>query len=153
MECPLALNGHCYFYKFVAVAKMTRVPRILIVEDQYVAAMDAQAELARAGFESVGIATTAAEAYLLAGRERPDLILMDIRLASRADGIETAREIYEQYGIRSLFVTAQATPEAREQAKAAHPVGWISKPYRPNDLIQHVKTALDDIAADPANAV
>jgi two-component system, response regulator PdtaR len=130
---------------------MTQAPKILIVEDQYVAAMDAQGELARAGLEIVGIASTAAEAYLLAGRQRPDLILMDIRLASRADGIETAREIYEQYGIRSLFVTAQATPEAREQAKAAHPVGWLSKPYHASDLVRRVKAALDDILSAPSN--
>jgi two-component system, response regulator PdtaR len=133
-------------------AEMTRTPRILIVEDQHVAALDCQGELARAGMDTVGIASTAAEAYLLAGREKPDLILMDIRLASRADGIETAREIYEQYGIRSIFVTAQGTPETREQAKTAHPVGWISKPYRPSDLVKSVKDALDEVLAASSSA-
>lgn len=147
----LAPSGtQCYVFPDIC-SQMTRVPKILIVEDQYVAAMDAQGALTRAGIEIVGIASTAAEAYLLAGRQRPDLILMDVRLASRADGIETAREIYEQYGIRSLFVTAQATSEAREQAKAAHPIGWISKPYNTSDLVKRVKTALEDILAAPSN--
>ena len=126
---------------------MMRPPKVLIVEDQYVAAVNCQEELARVGIETVGIASTAAEAWLIASRERPDLILMDIRLASRADGIETAKEIREQYGIRSLFVTAQDGPELREQAKAAAPVGWISKPYTSMDLIKGVKSALDAIEA------
>lgn len=124
---------------------MTRAPKVLIVEDQYVAALNCQDELSRAGIDTVGIASTAAEAWLIASRERPDLILMDIRLASRADGIETAKEIREQYGIRSVFVTAQDGPELREQAAAAAPVGWISKPYTAADLIDGVKTALDTI--------
>jgi DNA-binding NarL/FixJ family response regulator len=125
---------------------MTRAPRILIVEDQYVAAIDCQGELARAGMETVGIASTAAEAYLLAAREKPDLILMDIRLASRADGIETAREIYEHFGIRSVFVTAQESPETRALAQSANPLGWIAKPYRPGVLLRGVKAALDQLA-------
>lgn len=126
---------------------MTRAPKVLIVEDQYVAALNCQDELARAGIETVGIASTAAEAWLMASRERPDLILMDIRLASRASGIETAKEIREQYGIRSLFVTGQDGPELREQAAAAAPVGWISKPYTSTDLINGVRAALDAIRA------
>lgn len=126
---------------------MTRAPKVLIVEDQYVAALHCQDELARAGIETVGIASTAAEAWLMASRERPDLILMDIRLASRASGIETAKEIREQYGIRSLFVTGQDGPELREQAAAAAPVGWISKPYTSTDLINGVRAALDAIRA------
>jgi two-component system, response regulator PdtaR len=126
---------------------MMRAPKVLIVEDQYVAAVNCQDELARIGIETVGIASTAAEAWLIASRERPDLILMDIRLASRADGIETAKEIREQYGIRSVFVTAQDGPELREQAKAASPVGWISKPYTSTDLIKGVKSALAAIDA------
>jgi DNA-binding NarL/FixJ family response regulator len=131
---------------------MIRAPRVLIVEDQYVAAVNCQDELARAGIETVGIASTAAEAWLIASRERPDLILMDIRLASRAGGIETAKEIREQYGIRSVFVTAQDGPELREQAAAAAPVGWISKPYSSEALVEGVKAALEVIGANVKQA-
>lgn len=124
---------------------MTTTPRILIVEDQYVAAIDCEAELARAGCECVGIANTAAQAMLLAAQERPDLILMDIRLASRTDGVETAKEIYEQHGIRSIFVTGHNDPQMRKQAQSAHPLGWLSKPYTPADLVTSVKAALEQL--------
>jgi CheY-like chemotaxis protein len=100
---------------------MTATARILIVEDQHLAALDCEQELARAGFECVGIANTAAEAMLLATRQRPDLILMDVRLASRTNGIEMAKEIYDQCGIRCLFVTGQTDPDLRRDAEAHAP--------------------------------
>ncbi len=125
---------------------MKATPRILIVEDQYLAALDCEQELTRAGFECVGIANTAAEAMLLAARQRPDLILMDVRLASRTNGVEMAKEIYEQFGIRCLFVTGQTDPELRKRAEATNPLGWLEKPYTPADLIRAIQTALQDLA-------
>ncbi len=127
---------------------MITTPRILIVEDQYITAMDCQAELARSGCECVGIANTAAEAMLLAARERPDLILMDIRLASRTNGVDTAKEIYQQHGIRCIFVTGQSDPELREHAEAAHPLGWLNKPYAPADLVASVQSALEQLSLE-----
>ena len=63
-------------------------PRVLIVEDQYFVAVDCELQLRSAGIECVGLATTAAEALDIAEREHPDFALMDIRLASVADGVE-----------------------------------------------------------------
>lgn len=125
---------------------MSERPRVLIVEDQYLEALDARDQLTRAGFACVGIANTAAEAVLLAARERPHLILMDIRLASRTDGVEIAREIYDQHGIRCLFVTAQTDPAIRKNAEQAQPLGWLEKPYSPAGLIAAVETAMSQIA-------
>lgn len=125
---------------------MTTTPRILIVEDQYVTAMDCQAQLARVGCECVGIANTAAEAILLAARERPDLVLMDIRLASRTNGVDIAKEIYEQHGIRCIFVTGQSDPDLRKRAEQAHPLGWLGKPYTPSDLNAALQAALAQLS-------
>lgn len=126
---------------------MTTTPRILIVEDQYIAAVDCQEALVRAGYECVGIANTAAEAMILASREQPDIILMDIRLASRTNGVETAKEIYEQHGIRCVFVTGQNDPELKKDAEAAHPLGWLQKPYTATDLIDSLHSALEQLAS------
>lgn len=126
---------------------MTATARILIVEDQHLAALDCEQELARAGFECVGIANTAAEAMLLATRQRPDLILMDVRLASRTNGIEMAKEIYDQCGIRCLFVTEQTDPDLRRDAEATRPLGWIEKPYTSTDLISAIERALQELAS------
>jgi CheY-like chemotaxis protein len=92
---------------------MSQTPRILIVEDQYFVAIDSEATLHGAGFECVGLATTAKQAVDMAEREQPDLVLMDIRLASRTDGVDAAVVIYERLGIRSIFCSAHADGQVR----------------------------------------
>jgi two-component system, response regulator PdtaR len=118
------------------------VPRILIVEDQYFVAIDNELSLRDGGFEVVGLATTAKEAVEFAERERPDLILMDIRLASRADGVEAAIAIHERLGVRCIFTSGHADAQVREQAKRAHPLGWLDKPYTSAALLEAVQGAL-----------
>lgn len=60
--------------------------RVLVVEDEFFVALDLESILLEAGKEVVGIAAEADEAVVLARRERPDLVLMDIRLAGGSDG-------------------------------------------------------------------
>ena len=76
----------------------------------------------------VGIAVSADEAIKLAAEERPDVVLMDIRLAGAEDGITAAREIRSRYGIQSIFVTANTDPSTLTQAKAVGPIGVLEKP-------------------------
>ena len=62
--------------------------------------------------------------------QRPALCVMDIRLAGSRDGIEAAIEIFMAHGIRCIFATAHADPEARVRAEKAVPHGWLQKPLR-----------------------
>jgi CheY-like chemotaxis protein len=133
---------------------MNAAPRILIVEDQYFVAVDCELHLRSAGMECVGLATTAANALDLAERERPDLIIMDIRLASRADGVEAAIVIYERLGIRCIFASAHADAITRQEAQRAHPLAWVDKPYAGEKLIQAVQHALEELGSStPAPCV
>jgi DNA-binding NarL/FixJ family response regulator len=125
-------------------------PRILIVEDQYFVAIDNELTLRSGGFEVVGLATTAKEAIELAECGRPDLVLMDIRLASRADGVEAAVAIYQRFGVRSLFTSGHADEQVREEAEHARPLGWLDKPYTSDALLAAVKQALAQLPAMPA---
>jgi CheY-like chemotaxis protein len=109
--------------------------RILIVEDDYLIAMQTEAALTAAGFNVVGTATTAEEAVALAGDERPFLAVMDIRLASRRDGIDAARELFHDLGIRCIFATAHDAP-----------LGWLAKPYTMSTLVVLVTEALAKLA-------
>ncbi len=133
---------------------MNAAPRILIVEDQYFVAVDCELHLRGAGMECVGLATTAANALDLAERERPDLIIMDIRLASRVDGVEAAIVIYERLGIRCIFASAHADEVTRREAERAHPLAWVDKPYGSEKLIRTVQQALEELgSAAPAPCV
>ncbi len=67
----------------------TNAPRILIVEDEFIVSMEMETALAEAGFAVVGVANTADQAVQYATRERPDLVIMDIRLIGQRDGIDT----------------------------------------------------------------
>lgn len=128
---------------------MSSTPRILIVEDQFIVAVDCELHLRAAGMECVGVATTAASALDLAERERPDLIIMDIRLASRADGIEAAIVIYERLGIRCIFSSAHADALTHASAARARPLAWVDKPYSSEGLIEAVRRALDEVESNP----
>jgi two-component system, response regulator PdtaR len=128
---------------------MNAPPKILIVEDQYFVAVDCELHLRAAGMECVGLATTAAGALDLAERERPDLVIMDIRLASRADGVEAAIVIYERLGIRCIFTSAHADEITRGEAERAHPLAWVDKPYTSERLISAIHEALEEVESNP----
>jgi len=76
-----------------SVAADSSALRVLIVEDEFYIALDIQASLNALGHSSVGIAVSFDQAVTIAGRERPDIVLMDIRIAGSRDGVEAAEEI------------------------------------------------------------
>jgi two-component system, response regulator PdtaR len=124
-------------------SRTTQQPaRILIVEDDYLISVEAEAALIEAGYEVVGTAVTADEAIAMATLERPSLIIMDIRLASARDGIDAAREIFQTLNIRCVFATAHDDPGTHERAEPCAPLGWILKPYTTGSLKAHVDQAL-----------
>ena len=112
--------------------------RILIVEDEFLIALSTEEALLAEGFDVVGVAATFEQALSIAERERPDLVLMDIRLASSRDGVDTAIEIRRRFGLASLFTSANQDPENVARAQVAEPVGWLPKPYNIESLIAAV---------------
>ena len=120
-------------------------PSILLVEDDFLVGMEAEAGLADAGYEVAGIATTAEEAVAIAAERRPALVVMDIRLAGRRDGVDAALEIFRSFGIRSLFASAHGDAQVRARAEAARPLGWVAKPYRVQTLLEAVESALREV--------
>lgn len=102
--------------------------KVLIVEDEFFIALDAQAQVESLGCTVVGIAVSADEAIAIVERETPDLVLMDIRLQGSRDGIEAAREIHTRFGSRIIFVTANTDPQTRLRANSIQPFAFLEKP-------------------------
>ena len=75
-----------------------KAERILVVEDDFLVAMQMESALVEAGFEVAGIAATGEDAIELAISERPHLVVMDIRLAGDRDGIDTALQLFAEQG-------------------------------------------------------
>ncbi len=103
-----------------------------------------EAGLLDAGFVVTGIAASAEEALRLAGAERPDLVVMDIRLSGKRDGTDAARQIFERHGIRSLMATAHYDEKTRGRADPAAAAGWLPKPFTIPALVTSIRAALTE---------
>ncbi len=108
--------------------------RVVVVEDEAIIALELEMLLTSLGAEVVAMAMSADEAVRLAEAERPDCMTMDIRLQGDRDGVSAAVEIYERFGIRSVFVSAYSDPGTVERGARAHPLGWVPKPIRQDKL-------------------
>jgi two-component system, response regulator PdtaR len=115
--------------------------RILIIEDDLLIATQIEAALTEAGFDVIGVLTTGEEALRKAEAERPDLAIVDIRLAGDRDGVDTALELFRSHGIRCIFASAYSDQEARRRAEVASPLGWLQKPYTMKALTDIVDAA------------
>jgi CheY-like chemotaxis protein len=110
--------------------------RVLIVEDEFFISLHAKDLLETLGHITVAIAVSADEAIAIASTERPDVVLMDIRLIGPRDGIDAADEIRRRFGIGSIFVTANTDPKTRKRAQAARPIAFLEKPLTEHRLQQ-----------------
>ena len=119
--------------------------RVLVVEDEFFLAVQIEEWLLENGLDVVDVVHTAADAVAVAVAERPDLVIMDIRLASDGDGITAALAILERTGIRCIFATAYADPATCERGEKARPYGWLRKPFMAQGLLGAVKAAFESL--------
>lgn len=120
--------------------------RILIVEDQMLIAWHLGDLIEGAGHRVLAIARDPAEAVEAATKERPDFALMDIRLHGGTSGLEAARMLYERWGVRSIYLSANLDPATRAQAEQLQPLGFVGKPFLPADVIKAVELAVKSLA-------
>jgi two-component system, cell cycle sensor histidine kinase and response regulator CckA len=116
--------------------------RILIVEDERVVARDIQNRLDRLGYAVVGTGRSGEDAIDLAGRLRPDLILMDIRLQGALDGVAAAHQIRARWRLPVVYLTAYADQGTLERARVTEPYGYVLKPFDERELHTAIEMAL-----------
>lgn len=116
--------------------------RILVVEDESLVAASIKLQLEELGYVVVGTCGTGAEALAMASTLQPDLVLMDIVLAGRMDGIATAELIHRQYDIPIVYLTGYADDARIEQAKLSDSYGYIVKPCQTRELHAVITLAL-----------
>jgi DNA-binding NarL/FixJ family response regulator len=129
--------------------RQRKAARILIVEDDFFVALQAEAALIEAGFRVIGTVSSAEQAIALAQAEAPALAVMDIRLAGRRDGVDAALELFRTLGIRCIFASAHDDGEVRRRAQPATPLGWLGKPYTMGSLVDMVWRALGELKEPP----
>jgi len=116
--------------------------KILIVDDESVAAMSFTQVLNSYGYDVVGVASNGDEALQKVSDLHPDLVLMDIVLAGEMDGVEVATEIYENYNIPVIYITAYPDKEEINRVKVTEPYGYMVKPVDVTELKNNIEMAL-----------
>ena len=116
--------------------------KILIVEDEIFIARDLQMSLEKMGITVISIVPSGEQAIQKAGEDRPDIVLMDIVLQDGMDGIEAAEIIHSDFDIPVIYLTAHGDKAIFERAKKTEPFGYITKPFKDNDLKRAIDIAI-----------
>jgi len=116
--------------------------KILVVEDEGVLARGIERKMTALGYIVTGIAFSGEEAIRKAAENRPNLVLMDIKLDGKMDGVEAARQIREKFKIPVVYLTAFSDKETIRRAKITEPYGYILKPVNERELHCNIEIAL-----------
>ena len=108
--------------------------RIFIVEDEAIVVADLVETLRSLGYCVAGTARSGETAVERITELHPDLVLMDIHLAGKMDGVEATAEIHRTSDVPVIFITAYADNELLERAKRTEPYGYLIKPYDEREL-------------------
>ena len=116
--------------------------KILVVDDEAIITMQLEERLTAMGYTVAGMAASGEDAVTKARRIRPDLILMDIVMPGKMNGIEAAKIITEELDIPVVFVTSYADDAIIEKAKSVRPYGYIVKPFNELEIKAAIEVAL-----------
>jgi two-component system, sensor histidine kinase and response regulator len=122
--------------------------KVLIVEDEAIAALSLQESLLQLGYEITGLAASGPEALRSIEHMRPDLVLLDINLQGEADGIAVGRQLMQEHQLPVVFLTAYSDRATIERAREVFPYGYMIKPWQQAELVAVLETALYKHLAD-----
>ncbi len=108
--------------------------KILIVEDEAIIALDIRNILSQYGYQVSGLASSGEESIQKARELNPDLVLMDIKLKGRMDGIEAGHEIHNRFRIPVVYLTAFGEEKTLESVPPNNGFMRIVKPFEENDI-------------------
>jgi len=116
--------------------------KILVVDDEAIITMQLEERLSVMGYTVAGMAASGEDAVEKARSMKPDLVLMDIVMPGKINGIEAAKIITRELDIPVVFVTAYADDNIIEKAKSARPYGYIVKPFNELEIKAAIEVAL-----------
>jgi len=108
--------------------------RIMVVEDEAITSMRIKNSLEEMGYAVTATVFSGEVALTKAAEDRPDLVLMDIVLDGKMDGIEAAGQIYSTHSIPIVYLTAHSDEKMLKRIKDTVPFGYINKPFDEREL-------------------
>jgi len=116
--------------------------KILVVEDESIVAKDIQKTLQNLGYDVPAVVSSGNVAIQKAKETNPNLVLMDIVLKGKIDGIEAAKQIRSHFNIPVVYLTAYTDDKTLERAKVTEPFGYIVKPFEDREIKTVIEMAL-----------
>jgi two-component system, response regulator PdtaR len=123
--------------------------RVLIVEDEALTAMHLEMLVLELGHE----AACARDAIAHASTHRPDVVLIDIRLAQGSSGIVVAREVHARHGLRCIFLSGNLDEATRNAVLPYEPIAFVGKPILPIQLQRALEMLHVRLVSDSSNAL
>jgi DNA-binding LytR/AlgR family response regulator len=121
---------------------MNSAKSILIVEDEPLIADDIAGTLTEKGYGIMGPVDNADEASALLSKSKPSLVLLDIQIKGKRDGVQFASEVRTKHKLPFIFITSFYDRATLDRAKATEPQAYILKPFDERDLLINVEMAL-----------
>jgi CheY-like chemotaxis protein len=119
--------------------------RIIVVDDETMVALTLRDALQELGCDVVGWANSAIEAERMTAENPPDLVLMDIRLKGKVDGVDAAVQLRQRCSAPIVFMTAFADEQQLAEASGLSPVSVLEKPFIKDDLERALRAAYPEI--------
>ena len=116
--------------------------RVLVVDDEVIITMQLKERISSMGHKVVGIASNGEEAIAKARSTKPDIILMDIVMPGKTNGIAAAKVINKELDIPVIFITSHADDKTIREVKKVNPYGYILKPFNDLELKATIELAL-----------
>ncbi|MDD2848921.1 MAG: response regulator, partial [Desulfuromonadaceae bacterium] len=121
---------------------MSITAKILLAEDEGIAARYLKQSLTRMGYEITGTVQSGDDVMAAVEENPPDLILMDIALGGKIDGITAAQKVRANFDIPIIYATGNTDSEVFERAKLTEPYAYLIKPYDLSQLHNTIQIAL-----------
>ena len=121
---------------------MTTNAKILLAEDDPIAARHLRQSLIRMGYKITGVVQSGEEVIENVAENLPDIILMDITLGGKIDGICAVQKVHALFDIPVIYLTANSDSEVFERAKQTEPYAYLIKPYELYQLQNAIEIAL-----------
>jgi CheY-like chemotaxis protein len=116
--------------------------KILVVEDEAIIAMDIQSILRKIGFSDSEVVFSGEESVQIVASHKPHLVLMDIKLKGNIDGIQAANQIFHEYNVPVVYITAFGDEKTLKRANGTARFGYITKPFEEGELQSTITSAL-----------
>lgn len=113
--------------------------KVLVVEDETLVAMEIAQNVKILGYEVCGIANKPEEAYKLAKKHKPQIVIMDINLSSDETGVDIAKNFNKTQSCSIIYLTAYHDKQTLEEVAQTEFVQYLIKPYSKTEFESTLK--------------